>query len=184
MTQVSRICILDNVLKDPELYRVEALKREFKTYEFPTTIFHGLSPGTVSTELFDRIRDYNPELVTTFSSFRRSPLGQVEPNFIHTDIDMGEWSGVFYLSPHPPQGDGTSFWTHRETGAIESNVPHERSAEGLSSEGWILREAVDAVFNRLLLFPSAYFHSRSIHENWGAGEDARLTQVVFGKGKL
>ncbi len=43
---------------------------------------------------------------------------------------------------------------------------------------------MEARFNRLLLFVSDRFHSRSIHDNYGADEDARLVQVTFGTGDL
>ncbi len=97
---------------------------------------------------------------------------------------MGDWSALLYLNPNPPAGDGTDFWTHKETGEIESITPHLRSKEGLDPSKWELREHVKAKFNRLLIFPSSYYHSRAIFDNWGQGDEARLVQVVFGKGKL
>jgi hypothetical protein len=108
----------------------------------------------------------------------------VEPNDIHTDVDMGEWTGLLYLNPIPPEKDGTDFWRHRASGTIESAVPHERSIEGRDRDRWELELHVPAEFNRLLLFDSRLFHSRAIHENYGAGDSARLVQVVFGKGEL
>lgn len=122
--------------------------------------------------------------IATLSFFRKSPLGQEEPHFIHTDIDMGDWSAILYLNPDPPEGDGTSFWTHTASGAIESLIPHERSEEGRTAIGWELRQHVQARFNRLVIFPSSFFHSRAIPENWGEGDEARLTQITFGRGDI
>jgi len=175
--------ILDGFLDAPLAYRAAALRREFKSYDFGHCVFHGIAVAGDS-ELPHRIQALYPQLTPLLSFFRKSPAGQVEPHFIHSDVDMGDWSGILYLNPDPPEGDGTAFWTHRATGAIESAIPHERSIEGRERENWILRERVAARFNRLLLFPSTYFHSRAIHENWGAADEARLTQVVFGKGVL
>src|SRR5690348_9054526 len=165
------IKVLDDFLQNPEQYRREALKLEYRTYEFPECSFHGiaLSPLTLTVTKKLAGAGLQPEL----SFFRKSPKGQIEPHFIHSDIDMGEWSAILYLNPNPPAEDGTAFWTHKATGAIESMIPHERSIEGRDPENFHLRRLVQAKFNRLLMFPSSYFHSRAIHENWGEGESAR-----------
>ncbi len=179
MIATSVLRITDNVLSDPIGYRDFALTRTFKTFDFPHCTFHGIAPMvTIQEEVSAWLMPW------TVTFFRKSPVGQVEPHFIHTDIDMGDWSALLYLNPNPPAGDGTDFWTHKETGEIESITPHLRSKEGLDPSKWELREHVKAKFNRLLIFPSSYYHSRAIFDNWGQGDEARLVQVVFGKGKL
>lgn len=174
--------IIDGALKNPEQHRREALGLEFRSYDFGHCVFHGIAVGGPSRAMAGRILEEAPQLQPTLTFFRKSPRGQVEPHFIHTDIDMGEWSGILYLNPEPPKGDGTNFWTHRETGGIENPKPHALSDEGRDPANWDLRQHVEAKFNRLLLFPSAYYHSRAIHENWGDAAEARLIQVTFGKG--
>jgi hypothetical protein len=94
---------------------------------------------------------------------------------------MGAWTALLYLNPDPPKGDGTVFWRHIATGAIKSAIPHERSIEGRTPEGWHPRRRVSARFNRLVFFDATFFHSRAMHANWGDGDGARLTQVVFGR---
>ena len=181
---MSEVKIFDDFLGDPDAYRRKALAGEFRTYDFGGgETYHGISiPASGEVPL--RLIGLYPALTPTLSFFRRSPAGQVEPHFIHTDIDMGDWTALLYLNPDPPAGDGTTFWMHLATGAHESAIPHERSVEGLSSDGWRARQTVSAKFNRLVMFPATYFHSRAIFDNWTAGDDARLTQVVFGKGVL
>ncbi len=176
--------IFDGVLPNPRSYREEVLKLEFRTYDFGHCMFHGIAVGEPSPRLLGWIMGQFQWLYPTLTFFRKSPLGQQEPHFIHTDVDMGQWSGILYLNPGHTEEDGTSFWTHKGTGAIESLIPHERSEEGKDPENWTLREKVPARFNRLVMFPSSYFHSRAIHDNYGQGNDARLTQVVFGTGVL
>jgi len=177
------IQVFDNALNNPMAYREAALKLEFKTFDFGHCVFHGIAPAGLSCDLCQWIAVMFPELTPILTFFRKSPLGQQEPHFIHTDVDMGHWTALLYLNPDPKEGDGTAFWTHR-TGAIESSIPHERSEEGRIPDSWTLRELVGGAFNRVLMFPSTYFHSRAIHENWGEGDDARLVQVVFGTGVL
>jgi hypothetical protein len=179
------IHILDNALPDPASYRAAALAMEFRAYDFEQCTFLGIGSGECAAGLVDRLRTLFPALVPTLTFFRKSPLGQVEPHFIHTDIDMGQWSAILYLNENPPPGDGTSFWTHRQTEEIGSIVPHQRSEEGRTpSDHWELRITIPSRFNRLLIFPSFYFHSRALFENWGESESSRFTQVVFGTGKL
>ena len=177
------INIIDDFLPNPKAYVGLFDGAEFQSFEFPEATFHGIHP----VELDSVVPDYIAEVTggtPCLSFLRRSPLHQVEPHFIHTDTDMGKWSSILYLNEDAPEGDGTSFWTYQQNGAIESEIPHERSEEGKTRAGWLLRELIPSKFNRLLVFPSAYFHSRSIFENWGTAEKARLTQVTFGTGDI
>lgn len=178
------IKIIDDFLPDPSLYRNSALTQDFRSFHFEAEkcTFHGIALIALSDVVPTMIEALYPQCDPTLSFLRKSPHGQVEPHFIHTDIDMGKWSSILYLNPDPPDGDGTTFWTHESSHAIESLIPHERSAEGQSTKGWTARQHVQARFNRLLIWPSTYFHSRSIFENWGEGDLARLTHVTFGKG--
>lgn len=175
--------VFDDFLPDPESYRRDALALEFRSFDFPEATFHGIAIPT-RPDVVVRIIEIFPAAKPILTFFRQSPAGQPEPHFIHTDVDMGEWTALVYLNPAPPAGDGTVFWRHLGTGAIESAVPHERSAEGRTAQGWEPWRRVDARFNRLVMFPSTFFHSRAIFGNWGAGDEARLTQVVFGKGGI
>ena len=184
---MSGIQIFDDFMADPEAYRARALESEFRSFEFPDMgiTFHGIAmptPSDVPAQLVRMFRGVTP----TLSFFRRSPAGQIEPHWIHTDADMGDWTALVYLNPAPPAWDGTAFWRYLPTGEIESAIAHERSQEGMqpNPELWKPWQHVAARFNRLVMFPATYFHSRAIFDNWGAGDDARLTQVVFGKGVL
>lgn len=184
MTEAS-LRVFDDFLPDPEAYRAAALALEYRSYDFPDhgETYHGIAtPAPPDLPL--KLAGMFPGAVPTMSFFRKSPEGQEEPQYIHTDIGMGEWTALLYLNPDPPEGDGTVFWEHRLTGAIRSPVPHDRSVEGRDPSLWRRWRLVQARFNRLLLFPATFFHSRAIPENWGAGDGARLIQVVFGKGAL
>lgn len=173
--------IFDGALLDPKAYREKALALPFRSFEFEKCTFHGIATIDTGSAIPSLITDLFPNAMPTLSFFRKSPQGQKEPHFIHTDADMGDWSAILYLNPEPPAEDGTLFWTHAATGTIGSDIEHERSEEGRTPEGWVMRRAIQAEFNRLVLFPSRLFHSRAIHDNWGSGDGARLTQVTFGR---
>jgi len=181
------VIVIDGFMPDAEKYRTAALARPYATYDLGGEIWHGISlvaPGDPAYELPLAIQRYNPDFCPTLSFFRRSPEGQVEPNFIHTDVDMGEWTGILYLNPRCPEGDGTAFWTHRATQETSNRKAHLRSQDGQDHTKWDFRLRVQSKFNRLLLFQSQYYHSRSIFENWGNKVEARLIQVVFGTGSF
>lgn len=185
MSDDPAIVVVDDVLPDPEAYRRMALSQPFGDVTIGHATFHGIAPcpdHTVREWIASRCGDVGT--VTTF--FRLSRAGQDEPNFIHTDRDMGGWTGILYLTPQPVTGDGTTFWTQRKTGRIasEGDTVEDLLPEWLAWRDWSQwepRHTVEAKFNRLVLFPAAYFHSRALFENYGTtAEDARLIQVMFG----
>lgn len=179
----------DDVLADPEAYRQAVLARPFRDVSLgPDLTFHGIQLAEDDTFAV-WIRQRFPQLTPTLSFFRRSPLGQCEPNYVHTDRDMGDWTAILYLSPHPAPGDGTTFWRHRVSGAIgseasdqEALLEEQQAWKDLSQ--WEPVARVAAKFGRALLFEAERFHSRTLVENYGHGDGARLVQVVFGIGTL
>jgi len=180
--------IADGVIGDLEAYRAAVLASSFQTVTVGPLAFHGIAECT-DPELIAWITLHYPHAQPRMTFVRQSPAGQVEPHFIHTDRDMGDWSGILYLTAQPAIGDGTSFWRDRETGATASTAT---SAAALCAEAitwqqpdrWDVWATVKAQPNRLVLFPSTLFHSRAIFDNYGRGEDARLIQVIFGTGSL
>jgi hypothetical protein len=183
------ILVWDDVLHDPAAYRQQALAQPFRSVTLaPRTTFHGIAP-CADARLPALIATRCPAARPGLSFFRRSPLGQAEPNFVHTDRDMGDWTAILYLNPLPPLGDGTTFWRHKGTGATTSRAVtdgetrDEQAAWGDRSQ-WAAWRTVDARLNRLVLFDAPYFHSRALPENYGTNGDARLIQVVFGTGSL
>jgi GNAT superfamily N-acetyltransferase len=178
----------DNVLPDWRAYRGAILAQPFADVEAgPGVVFHGI--GAVDAQVPEWIRSHYPALTPTMTFARQSPKGQIEPNFIHTDRDMGEWTGILYLNPDPVPEDGTTFWRHRATGAIASTAmtPADMALEmdaWRDLDQWEPWHTIAARPNRLALFPAGYFHSRALAENYGTGETARLVQVVFGTGRL
>jgi hypothetical protein len=180
---VPDIHVYDDVLPDPEGYRALALAHAFRTFTIGNVEWRGFAecepPG-----LTDWLQGLRPDLKATLSLLRQSPKGQAEPHYIHTDRSMGDWTAILYLTPSPKAGDGTDFWRHRWSGVTESRA---QSATEMAQEAsawsdqdqWSLRQHVASRFNRVVLFPAEYFHSRALYENYGDGDTARLTQIVF-----
>lgn len=182
------IRVFDDAVPLPDDYRAAALARRFEDIPAGAAVFHNLSPLHGRSPLSILIENSFP-VVSTSSFFRLSPEGQEEPNYIHADADMGEWSGILYLNPDPPNGDGTTFWRRKGSGEIATPFTEvdERRMEGEdwgNLDLWEPWHTVEARYNRLLMFPATYYHSRAIFENWGTGREARLIQMIFGTGLL
>jgi hypothetical protein len=150
--------ILDNVLPDPTAYLAEVRRLSFKSLTFGPDTFRGIAPSHRGD--VDQVAESETGAAAILSFFRRSPAGQVEPNYIHSDEAMGAFTGIYYMNPEPAEGDGTAFW--------------ERDGDG-----WKMARLVPAKFNRLLLFSAELHHSRALFDNYGEGDGARLVQVIF-----
>lgn len=184
---VAAIHVHDAVL--PADYAVWARARRFGSVAIGPAVFDGLAPCDDDT-LPAWIRAHYPHAQPTLTFFRQSPAGQVEPNYIHTDRDMGDWTAILYLTAEPRLHDGTRFWRHRDTGATASTATTDAEfkaewAAWRDLAQWEPWHTVPAAPGRLVVFPAPCFHSRAIFENYGtAGADARLLQLVFGTGSL
>lgn len=162
--------IYDDVLPNARAYRATVLALPFGDVTLGPDTFHGIALADDTVPAYLRSLGLTP----TLSFVRQSPEGQVEPNYIHTDAMMGEWTALYYLTLDPPHGDGTKFWDGPD-------VTAEMSAS-VDDLDCTLRATVEARFNRLVVFPSHWLHSRALKNNYGQGDTARLVQVTFGKG--
>lgn len=178
------IAVLDDAVPDPVAYRTAALALPFGDLTIGESVFHGMAvvgESPLSDVLLARFG-----LATTVSAFRLSPAGQVEPNMVHDDSMMGDWTAILFLNPDPPAGDGTTFFRDRTTGLdmssggllIDTNAWND-------PDRWEPSRTIPAAFNRLLVFDAARYHSRALFDNYGSDvQTARLIQIAFGTGAL
>lgn len=171
-----QILIWDDVLVDPLAYRQLALTHRFEDIQTDDELWRGIALLPDEVVLSRLIQQFMPMATTRLTFFRKSPAGQLEPNFIHSDEGMGQWTAILYLNDPPADGDGTAFWRYRPTGEVIG------SARALAKDPalWTRWHEVPAKLGRLILFDSWLFHSRAIEDNYGQGDDARLVQVAFG----
>lgn len=152
------ITVLDDVLPDPAAYLADVRRLTFRNLKAGPDTFKGIALS--HRRDVDEVAEAETGAAAVLSFFRRSPAGQIEPNFVHSDEEMGQFTGIYYMNPEPAEGDGTAFW--------------ERDGDG-----WKLVRLVPALFNRLLIFDAALHHSRALFDNYGEGDGARLIQVIF-----
>lgn len=160
------LIVQDDAIANPVRYRKTAVSRlEFRDIVIGPDTFRGIAPADDGTLFHEWLRAEGFE--PTLSFFRRSEVGQIEPNLVHQDSMMGDWTAILYLNPEPPDDDGTVFW----------DAPFDFKGNTCQQE----RFRVRAQFNRAIIFNANWWHSRAIFENYGHGDSARLIQVAFGK---
>ncbi len=174
-----QIRVFDDVLADPLAYRAGALAQPYGSVTQDGETMHGLAACTYAEIPLRLSMQLGIDVHLTF--FRRSPEGQEEPTFIHSDASMGEVTAILYLNPEPPHGDGTTFWERLSTGARDGEWDEATARAARDRALWTPWKHVDARFNRLLVFQSDLYHSRGLIANHGTEQDPRLIQVAFGR---
>jgi hypothetical protein len=151
------VILSDNVIQSPNEYVFDILDNEFVDIYDGTNVFKNIQPRDHDDEFALFVLDLFSDYKVVWNFIRKSPKGQEEPNFVHTDEMMGDLTAILYLSQEAPDEDGTTIYDHDMK---PSFVAYSR-------------------FNRMIVFDSALPHSRNIYENFGTGDSSRLIQVVF-----
>lgn len=152
--------IIDDVLTDIDDYVSDILNKECSDITIGEQTFKGIQFRI--NDRFQRfIESKFTEYNVCYNFIRQSPLNQEEPNFIHSDEMMGDLTVLFYLNKCAPIKDGT--------------IIYDNDMSKMCT--------VKSKYNRCLIFPSHMLHSRSIFDNFGIRNAARLVQVLFLKEK-
>ena len=155
------IITIDDVLKEPKAYVRDIFDYGFQDVVDGDKVFKNIQPRDNSDAFAKFVKFIFPNYNIIYNFIRQSPLNQEEPNFIHTDEMMGDITVILYLSKNSPDDDGTIIYDERYKPLCR----------------------LYSKFNRMVAFLSSMPHSRSIPENFGHGEEARLIQVIFLKAK-
>jgi len=152
---------LDNVVYNIKEYVDDILNGEFDDFPDGDNVFKNLQSRDNNDEFAKFILNLFPEYNINYNFARKSPLGQIEPNFIHKDDMMGDVTCILYLNEIHPKDDGTTIYDDDDNPLCK----------------------IYAKLNRVIAFESNLPHSRNIFENFGEGDSARLIQVIFLKKK-
>ena len=154
--KVNQFFLIDNFLDNPDDHINDIFSGEFYDVTSDVGIFQGIQPrdkDQVQEKLCWFLRN---EYDVAYNFVRKSPEGQIEPNYIHSDEMMGDYTAILYLSPFH-EGDGTTIYNNDESEKVK----------------------FFAAFNRMIVFDSELLHSRNIFSNFGEDKSARLIQVLF-----
>lgn len=147
---------IDDALSNPSKYAADVLIGEFIDFPDGEKVFKNIQKRE-DDEMAELVLRLFPEYGIVYNFVRKSPFGQIEPNFIHKDDMMGDITCILYLNEKHPKEDGTTIYDDEEIPVCK----------------------LYAKFNRLITFESKLLHSRNIFENFGEDDSARLIQVIF-----
>lgn len=150
------LVMIDNVIRDPDKYVSKILSEGFHDFQDGAKVFRGIQQRG-EDEFYDFVTSLFSGYKVNVNFARQSPLGQIEPNYIHRDDMMGHLTAILYLSKNHPPDDGTLIY--------DDDID--------------LSCRIYSKYNRMVVFNSDCYHSRAIHQNFGEGDDARLIQVIF-----
>jgi hypothetical protein len=151
------LILMDNILPNVDRYVDKIYQEEFYDFQDGNNTFRNIQIRP-NTDLFCKfLSDLFPQFFVSLNIVRRSPYMQEEPNFVHTDEEMGDFTCILYLNKNHPDDDGTTIYDDDGNPSM----------------------IVKSKYNRMFCFDSRLPHSRNLYENFGEGKDARLIQVVF-----
>lgn len=186
------LIVIDGLLPEAEALRLraQAIEAEYAPYRaggWPEEnalkrVSQAPMPG-VRQALEDALREPCEAL---FWGFRLDYAGELPVRPVHFDSECGGWAMVLYLNlPHQCRG-GTAFWRHVASG-VEAVPPGAAAdceswyhGESDNSDAWDLGSVVGMRFNRAVVYPTRYFHSRWPLEGFGSSpENGRLIGGLF-----
>lgn len=185
----------DNFHPDPERLREAVLKSEFKDEIGPDGAnYTGISKYE-DTSLFELLAAaVHAPIIPRLPVWRLTLAGEKAHTFVHADRICGGYAAVLYLNT-PEQCrrhfSGTAFWKHSGTGfeAMPSEAEitangHDPVAFNAWMEGewrrrdvWEMTSFARMMFNRIVIYPTAQFHSRYPFEAFG--DDKHTGRLIF-----
>ncbi len=191
------IRVKDNVLEDPDTIRADALKLgTFEGVDFQDHFFPGVelkAQPSLEHEIEDLV---GAPIHIDLQFWRMSRPGDESPTGVHADQACSSHAALLYLSPTVPvEMDGTAFWRHKElddncvpeyirrgSKAAQQEYYDRVNADTKNPDAWDMTMLVKSQYNRLVTYPSHYYHSRHPLDSTNNGttlETARLVWVAF-----
>lgn len=185
--------VVDDFLP-PSLF--EAVQQFARNASYGTVDYQGHQFAGVARDtdfgLQEMLQQLTGEPLLPVLSYFRLGLAE-EPqearNAIHADTSVdAEFATVLYLCDPGQEHGGTAFWRHNwlQRDAVPAEVTpalvEKLNRDGLDWGGdrWTFGTVVAERSNRLLVYPTRYFHSRWPQQGRGAApEDGRLVHVGF-----
>lgn len=199
--QIPHVVVVDNFFDDPDEIRAIALAQEYgedlRFYK-----------GWRSTQrfLWPHMREELGRLLgTPVTEWLGHDANGVFQQTSHQDPlvwhhDTQSYAAAVYLTPDAPPSSGTSFWRDRTYGCRRRpDHPLERTRLGsdeavaaaqsvvydpyniIHGDNWELVESVAGLYNRLVVWDAALFHSATTYDHFNESGTAstRLVQLFF-----
>lgn len=189
--------VIDNFFEDPAKEREQALEATYQTIEHNTLKYRGIS-FVEDAAAVSKIEKLTGSKLEARVMYRRYLENEENETYIHSDVDIGTYTAIAFLNPPEQCFGGTAFWRHRQHKWIGQPKTPEEILEGhgedtlefwakiyrdgFDESKWIMRRCVPMRYNRLIIFPSHWFHSRYPKKAFGTEiGNSRLIKVFFCK---
>jgi hypothetical protein len=198
---VPHVLAVDNFFDDPDEIRAIALAQD---YGEDLRFYKGLR--SKHRFLWPHMREELGRLLgTPVTNWLGHPANGVFQQTSHLDPlvwhhDTQSYAAAVYLTPDAPPQSGTSFWRDRLHGCRRRpDHPLERDRLGSDkavaaassvvydeynvehADNWELMESIAGLYNRLVIWDAALFHSATTYDHFTADGTAptRLVQLFF-----
>ena len=198
---VPHVLAVDNFFDDPDEIRAIALAQE---YDENLRFYKGMRSR--QRFLWPHMREELGRLLgTPVTEWLSHSANGVFQRTSHQDPlvwhhDTQSYAAAVYLTPDAPPQSGTSFWRDRIHGCRRRpDHPFERKRLGSDAavaaassvvydpyniehgDNWELMESVAGLYNRLVIWDAALFHSATTYDHFTTGgtAPARLVQLFF-----
>lgn len=190
---------IDGFLEDPRSERQLALDSEYKSITHNELLYRGISLKNDKDHLEKIEKLFSCKLDKDASEvmYRRYLKHETNETYIHSDVLIGHYTGILFLSDPKDCSGGTAFWRHKKYGwerhpsvdrVQQQGLLNNKELwdsiyqDGFDESKWNLLGAAEMRFNRLVLFESDRYHSRYPMEAFGTKlDDSRLIKVFFCK---
>lgn len=179
--------IIEEFLDSYKDLKEYSLKCEYKdtTNSFDGVVYPevcGEIPDKVKEEVLDKLKQaLGRDALGTTMFLRRSPKGVHCPHQVHSDISMGDYSLMLYLTEG--EGVGTSLVYHVDSGmgyAPDMEVFTDLLIEDQNEPyAWKTDELVEAKENRAFIFKANRLHRAEPVGGLGEGTEARTVFTCF-----
>lgn len=187
------ILVADGFLSNPDEVRESALITGFGTWHPKNTVigyknYDGVNINGMHSPLMRSLTRLIGQPIFPASMIFRVTGEGSDPSRVHSDRTFGDYSCIVYLSKEA-HGSGTAFYRHRASGIYDQPPLKDMAADPekfaqLKAEMdaadpmvWEQIAFVDGHYNRALVFPSPFYHSRLPRE--GAGSTPETKRMVW-----
>lgn len=194
MHQTSLI-VVDDFMPNALEIREKALAAGFKDHYYMEGTYQGTGISYNPPEIREALESFfNKKLDFTITAFRSGHKDTKLHVNIHADNSVSDWAYVYYLNLPEDCFGGTAFYTLKEYAWDKMPTQEMLEERGKTLEwmtdkwtkpdAWQLNTVAGMKFNRMIVYPTQYFHSRFPLDGWGDAdkpEHARLVNVGFFK---
>jgi len=175
--------IKDGFYANPDQVREWALQQEFKVSGNYPGLRTDVYPDPFFTNVKKEIEKIIHKKITNWPTTYNTAF-QITTKDSHTWVhyDPTNWAAVCYMTPDAPRNTGTAIFRHKKTGKYKYEEGDTDWNDRKNKHVWEDWEQLDYcanIYNRLVIYHGAFYHSSAIAGFGNGIEDGRLFQTFF-----